>query len=141
MIFINPTGKGIRSDGFGDGNYKARRRRSDGSRYKHKGIDYICKVGQSVYAPADAVYKRIAYPYANSREYSGMHFEAEGYNYKLFYVTPSTKPGTKVVQGQIIGIAQNVGDRYGVDFRGKKMVPHVHFEITSISPEILIGSV
>ena len=137
MILINPTGKGIRSDGYGDGHYKARRRRANGSRYTHKGTDYICQVGQSVYAPVDAKYVRIAYPYSNSREYTGMYFEAEFFNYKLLYVKPTIKPG-KVKQGQIVGFAQNIGNRYNVDFR-KKMVPHVHFEITEVDPEFLMG--
>ena len=140
MILINPTGKGVRSDGFGDGHFKARRRKANGPRYKHKGVDYICEPGQRVYAPSDAVYVRIAYPYANNREYSGMYFQAEAFSYKMFYIKPAIKPGTRVEQGQTIGIAQDISSNYGLDYRGKPMVPHVHFEITSINPEILMGA-
>ena len=59
---ISPTGKGIRVDSEGDGNYGASR----GSR-RHNGIDYICVEGQEVRAPFNMLINRIAKPKARVR--------------------------------------------------------------------------
>ena len=138
MILINPSGKGVRSDGFGNGHFGATRR-TKGQRRKHKGTDYIVVPGQRIFAPADAIYRRIAYPYADSRELSGGYFEGEDISYKIFYYKPTLKPGTQVRQGDTIGYAQDISNRYGLDRDGNKMVPHIHLEITKINPEILTG--
>ncbi len=137
MNLINPTGKGVRSDAFGIGDYGARRRKTDGRYYSHKGIDFICEPGQRVYAPAEAVFERIAYPYSYSQEYSGALFVGKRMSYKLFYIKPTIKTGAEVKQGQVVGIAQDISAHYDEDSAGNKVVPHVHFEITGIDPFLL----
>ncbi|MCP4585312.1 hypothetical protein [Pseudoalteromonas sp.] len=138
MLLINPTGKGVRSDGWGNGHFGATRR-DQGKRRKHKGTDYVVVPGQRIFAPANAIYRRIAYPYADSREYTGGYFEGEDISYKIYYYKSTIKPGKKVLQGDTIGYSQDISNRYGLDRNGEKMVPHIHLEITSINPEILMG--
>ena len=138
MIIISPTGKGVRYDGFGSGDYNARRKRSDGSRYRHQGTDYICKPGQRIYAPATAIFKRISYPYASSQEYIGGVFKGKDFDYKMFYFICTIEPGTEVKQGEVIGCAQNISKKYGLDAFGNSMVAHVHLEINPINPVILM---
>ena len=129
MIIVNPTGKPVRSDAWGDGRYGARRKRNDGTTYAHKGVDFTCVPKQNVVAPITAVYKRIAYPYADSREYAGALFEAEWCEYKMFYYRPTIEPGQIVEASCTVGKAQDISKRYGPDC---KMVPHVHFEIVRV---------
>ena len=69
-MITNPTGKPIRVDAGGDGHYGASRRRSDGTRYAHKGTDFSGTPGQPVRVPIGGILKRKAKPYSKG-EYSG----------------------------------------------------------------------
>ena len=88
-------------------------------------------------APISATYTRIAYPYANNQSYTGMLFENEWCQYKLFYVEPIIKIGQSCKQGEAIGIAQDITRMYAKDNKPCGMVPHVHFEMVSIDIEYL----
>lgn len=117
---ISPTGKGIRNDSEGSGEYGASR----GSR-KHNGIDYLCDEGQSIVAPFDMEVTRIAIPKAGS-EMSGIAWKAGRSEGRIFYFKPHDHViGTRVKQGQEIGIAQAVSNDYGLP----DMQDHVHFQI------------
>lgn len=138
IIFISPTGREvIRVDEYGDGHFKARRRTSNGSSYFHKGIDYSAKLGQCVIAPTSATFRRIAYPYDDSKEYLGGYFETPYFDYVLFYFTPCIEVGISIKQGELIGYAQNISARYNLDRNNKKMDNHIHAEITMIDPMYL----
>ena len=58
---ISPTGKGIRNDSRGSGDYGSPR----GIRV-HNGIDYLCDEGQEIIAPFDMIIVRVSYPKADS---------------------------------------------------------------------------
>ena len=129
---ISPTGKSLRiMDHFGSGLYNAPR----GS-VKHNGVDFLCDPGQIILAPVDGVIIRIAYPYAK-HQYTGVLIENDSLSLKMFYFAPDKKIiGKKVSRGQRIGIAQDISKLYNT---GKKnMLPHIHLQIESIDPMILI---
>lgn len=117
---ISPTGKGIRSDPEGDGNYGARR----GSRV-HNGVDYLCDEGQMVVAPFDMTITRMANPKANS-PMSGIAWQRGKSAGKMFYFKPDPELiGKAVKQGQAIGKAQAVSRDYGLP----NMKDHIHFQV------------
>lgn len=117
---MSPTGKGIRSDHEGDGNYGASR----GSRI-HNGIDYLCTEGQIVVAPFGITITRVANPKAKS-PLSGIAWRRGKSSGKMFYFKPySDLIGKKVKQGETIGIAQSVSRDYGLP----KMKDHIHFQV------------
>jgi hypothetical protein len=129
---ISPTGSDkIRVDGWGDGNYGAPRTKGNIS-YEHTGIDYECSEGWAIVSPTDAKFIRIAYPYADTREYSGGLFRNEWCEFKIFYFSASIDKKSKVKKGEILGYAQSISNRYPCNNKNGKMFDHVHFEISKI---------
>jgi len=122
---ISPTGKGIRSDSEGSGEYGSRR----GDRV-HNGVDYICVQFQAIVAPFDMKIDREAKPYGdkeqNGQKMSGIKWATKKSNGRLFYFEPDyLKIGKYVHQGEVIGIAQAVSEYHALP----KMTDHVHFQI------------
>jgi len=117
---ISPTGKGIRNDSEGSGEYGSRR----GER-RHNGVDYICVEGQDIVAPFDMYISRISNPKRDSLM-SGIKWETEKSYGKLFYFLPDKNLiGKDVKEGDVIGTAQDVSRHYGL----KDMIPHLHFQV------------
>ena len=129
MKIVNPTGRGIRNDSVGSGRYGAKR----GSR-RHQGIDFCCAPGQEVKAPVAGVVTRVAFPYAGDRKYLGLELQGEHCKAKLFYCRPKSWNiiGKRVAAGEVIGIAQDVSDKYGPD-----CIPHVHLEMV-VDPALFL---
>ena len=126
---ISPTGQKVRNDVKGMGSYGTSR----GDRI-HEGTDYLCTPGQSVVAPISGKVTRLAYPY-NDRSYGGLVIQGSSLAIKLFYIQPNSGiVGREVKQGEAIATAQDISERYSIG-----MKPHVHLEITSLNPEILIS--
>jgi hypothetical protein len=127
---ISPTGLWIRSDRLGDGHFGARR---DGGRRNHAGTDFECAPGNPVFAPIAGRIVREARPYSDG-DYSGLLIQNSQISIKMFYFEPDTSLiGTFVTEGAVIGTAQDISKRYG-----KAMTPHIHLQIESIDPELLI---
>jgi hypothetical protein len=130
---ISPTGKGIRgTDTHGSGSYGSPR-----GKHIHFGADYICIPGQEVVSPDDGKIIRIAFPYPTMYKdimFSGVLIRTVYCELKMFYFEPLKGVLFKdVSQGQVIGHAQDISLKY------VGITPHVHLEITSINPELLIG--
>ena len=134
IYMISPTGRNeIRQpDNHGQGYYGAKR----GDR-KHKGIDLVCSPGQVIFSPITGVVIREAKPYAGM-EYSGLLIQGTNIEIKMFYFEPDPRffgrESTQHVQaGQPVGIAQKISDRY------TGMTDHIHLQIESIDPELLLN--
>ena len=134
-IFGSITGNDkIREDAYGSGKFGARRRKTDGTVYTHEGTDIIVDPGQELYMPYSGVFARIAYPYADNKAYSGALFVSERIDFKIFYFRPTVSVGEKIEKGQVIGIAQDITQKYTRWF----MHPHIHIEITRIDPALIM---
>lgn len=139
---ISPTGGGIRLlDDWGSGEYLAPR----GSRL-HLGSDYIVMFPkQEIVAPINGIIIREKFPYSNPVKgvlFSGVLIQATNCMITLFYFEPYPELiKGRVSLGQPIGIAQDIGlkypEGYYPEFR-RRMTPHIHLQIDSINPEILI---
>lgn len=117
---ISPTGKGIRNDSEGSGEYGSSR----GSRV-HKGIDYECEEGQIIVAPFDMIITRVSYPKLNS-PLSGIAWQKGKSKGKMFYFEPYPElVGGSVKHGQVIGLAQSVSKDYNLP----NMKDHIHFQV------------
>lgn len=130
----NPTGKAIRIDSAGSGNYGAAR----GANI-HKGTDYLCTVGQPIVSPIDGRIIREAKPYGfakNKPDYSGVLIQGKHCAIKMFYfeLLPAII-GQYVNQGTVIGYAQDITLRYNDD----DMQPHIHLQIDSFNPERIMN--
>jgi hypothetical protein len=97
----------------------------------HSGTDYICEPGQNVYAPISGLVVREALPYS-AESFSGLIIMSPSMEIALFYMEPDKALiGTQVFEGQIIGEAQDITQKY------PGITPHVHMQINSIDPEII----
>ena len=121
----------IRVDEMGDGHFGSSR----GDR-THKGVDYICRPTDYVYAPCDGIIGRHGFPYANDEKYRLIEIiDNRGWRHRLMYVAPILSAGNRVVREQtIIGTAQDVSLKYR---RGGLMHPHIHYEIIDLNGEYL----
>ena len=133
---ISPTGREVRkSDRWGFGTYGASRSKTVKGKlvkYVHAGADYICTPGQGVVSPINGKVIRIAKPYANET-FSGLVIRGARITVKMFYFNPLHNiVGKTVKRGDLIGHAQDVGQVY------PGITPHVHLQIDSIDPEILM---
>lgn len=131
---INPTGLKIRTaDDWGSGLWGSPR----GDR-QHLGIDIECAPGQEIKSPCDALIIREAKPYAGEI-YSGLLMRSDFMVFKMFYIYPYRHLiGKHVSAGQAIGTAQNISEKYRKQGDHEKyMIPHIHFQVDSIDPEML----
>lgn len=128
---ISPTGKPIRDyDKWGSGAYGAPR----GEKSPHDGVDFICVPGQDVVAPIDGVVVRESKPYVDS-PFSGLIIKGKDAEIQMFYLLPDKRLfGQKITKGEVIGKAQNIGIKYA------GITPHIHLEIKSVNPELLLES-
>lgn len=127
---INPTGKGTRYDKMGSGDYLAKR----GSR-KHKGRDYlVAEPGDPVFAPITGTISKVVYPYKNDMETKGVIIQGESLAIRLYYVDLENPVGSYVRKGEQIGTAQDLSKKHGPNMKS-----HVHCEIESMDPDILIN--
>ena len=129
MVIYSPTKLGIRSDPKGDGHYGARR----GTR-RHIGTDFECVAGQDVWCPINE--GRIIkenYPYPDL-SYHGLTIRSKDIEIVMFYckVIPGLV-GQTVFKGQVIAEAEDISAKWG-----KAMIPHIHLQIKSINPEVLL---
>lgn len=132
MLFVNPTGMGMRNDAGGQGHFGARR----GTR-THNGVDYACVPGQSIYAPHDGKIVRESLPYASDSRWRGVMLVHKRITTKLWYMQPAVGiVGQNVKANQIIGIAQDISKKEGYE----KCGPHIHLKIEKIDPLIVMGN-
>jgi len=124
---ISPTGKGLRQpDDFGAGHYGAPRGDSI-----HRGVDFACEPGQDVVSPASLDVLRASYPYSDDPRWHGLLLRHPYYDLYIWYIEPLWELiGSRVRQGQIIGVAQDISEKYNTDT--KKMNPHVHLQMKSV---------
>ncbi|MBN2779941.1 MAG: M23 family metallopeptidase [Alphaproteobacteria bacterium] len=117
-------------DASGSGAFGAPRKRKDGSRYKHQGIDIKSNPGQKIRALSDGIFLRKVDPYGDGK-FSGMVIkDAAGNEQKIFYINTIKKVGDVLEKGQIMAIAQDVAD-------GRDMTNHYHFEVRDKNKKLL----
>ncbi len=109
------------TDPAGSGEYGASR----GSR-THNGIDYVCVPGCQVLSPVDGVITKRGYPYGDDLQWRYVQItDSDGLMHRLFYVEPSLGPMKRLRKGSIIGVAQDITQRYP----DNGMQPHIHLEV------------
>lgn len=119
---ISPTGSTeIRgSDKHGSGAFKSSR----GWR-PHYGVDPIIKIiGQEIYAPIDGLINREIRCYPDTTKYRGLEIIGEDTIQQVLYIFPVPDiVGKEVKQGDVIGFAQKISDRY------KGITESIHWQI------------
>jgi len=130
MKAIIPTKLELRKpDKWGAGFFGAPR----GNRV-HTGIDYECPAFRSVLSPCDGTVTKWGYPYGDDLSFQYIQItDAEGYDHRIFYVSPGQSLGKTIKVGDVIGISQDLEVRY------PEITPHIHYEIKKddefINPE------
>jgi murein DD-endopeptidase MepM/ murein hydrolase activator NlpD len=116
-------------DAEGSGAFAAKR----GSK-KHKGVDYAFEPGEEVRSPISGIVTRLGWAYI-SAPYRLIEIQgpSEAIMWRFLYVDPIVEAGDDIAEGQTIGTAQKISDRYG-----EKMTDHVHVEV-NVDPLYLIG--
>jgi len=127
---ISPTGKGVRVDRAGDGHFGTRRRSRS-----HNGVDWLCERMQRVKAPHNGLLVRPTYPYQDDLSYSGVLLAGNHIWSKLWYLQPlKVMLGTWVQQGEDVGVAQDIRERYPEEL---DMQAHIHHRIERCDPLIM----
>jgi len=121
------------TDDFGNGEFGAPR----GNR-THKGIDYACYPGTEIHSTVYGEVTKLGYPYADALQFRYVEItDNEGLKHRFFYVEPNVDFGDRVLQGDVIGYAQDIAGHYNTEDRYMK--GHIHYEILSngepINPE------
>lgn len=117
--------RGLRGhDAYGDGNFGASR--SGGIR-RHKGVDYLCGVGDVCVSPIDGIVEKVGRAYADST-LGSIHIQGTGvywsYYCKILYALADVAAGQVVKRGQHIGVCQNVAAYH--DGGAGTMKNHLH---------------
>ncbi len=120
-------------DKWGSGAYGSSRRRRDGRRVTHKGVDYACYKGTGVLSVADGKVTKISgYPHDPRNKLKG-HLryvevvDANGFCARYFYVKAVVRRGQAVKAGDLIGHTQGLAKIY------KDIIDHYHFEVKRMS--------
>ncbi len=123
MIRMNAPLRGW--DKFGGGHFGASR----GGR-EHNGIDYEIIPGAEIFTVGvSGQITKHGYVYADDSTYRYIEITDENeYRHRYFYVSPEAELGDHVTPDDVIGIAQNIADRYPGG-----MTAHVHYEIKTPS--------
>ena len=117
---INPTGGRIRADSLGDGSFGTPR----GHRL-HNGEDYLVTPGSEVKAVISGYLTRVVYPYTGDTHWKGIEIKNDNFICHQYYLEPAPEVlGKYVKQGEIIGFAQDISQKYG-----DEMQPHIHVQI------------
>jgi murein DD-endopeptidase MepM/ murein hydrolase activator NlpD len=127
MIIVRRALKPRGIDAWGDGSFKAPR-----GKRTHKGIDYHSEVNDAVYSPVEGRVTKLGYPYKPRPDDRIIYryvevTEPNGTRHRVFYIEPAVGNGIFVDTDTIIGLAQDIQDRYTKP--GKVMKNHVHYEI------------
>lgn len=102
----------------------------------HKGLDITITPKQNVLAPFNGIVNRFGTVYNNDNKYTLVEIlgtdKFKGFKCKIMYVAPLVdKLGQKVLQNDLIGIAQDISQKY------KTVTPHLHYEVYNDSGQLL----
>lgn len=116
MIKTLPQTRG--RDNHGAGYYGASR----GSRF-HNGVDFVFSCNDEVRAFVPGEVTKLGYAYASDLKWRYVEIRTRDNRYnRYFYVNPGVEVGQKIHEGEVIGCAQGIENKY------PGMTPHVHFE-------------
>jgi len=110
-------------DKHGSGAYKARR----GGR-EHEGIDFAVTANSKIGVMTPGIVTKVGYPYnPNDTKKGYLRYvqvtDAQGYDTRYFYVSPTVQVRDTVQTGGIIGEAQSLQTPY------PGITDHIHFEV------------
>lgn len=118
---VNTDGKLRECDSQGCGHYGAPR----GSR-KHKGIDFVTRDRQGIFAPFDCEIGRYGDPYGDG-QYSLVEIIGvgayRGWKAKVMYISPLYDVKKVLKKGDMLCVADSIARRY------PGITDHVHFEL------------
>jgi len=100
-----------------------RSRAGTGKAHSHRGQDFLVLPGAEIYAPISGKV-RIAAPYEKDPNYSGLEISGKAYAVKMFYLSPTVQGGEYVNEGDLVGYAQDISQKYG-----SIVPPHIHLEV------------
>jgi len=116
-------------DPKGDGQFAASR---GGKR--HKGVDYRYAEGDEVKSPVSGTVTRLSRCYNNEPYLLVEILSHKGaFLWRFLYIEPTVKAGQKILEGDLIGHAQNIASKYKGGMKN-----HVHVEV-NINVKLLIG--
>ena len=128
----------LRSDPMGDGSWHASR---DSGTRKHKGVDLACYPHCTVICPVAGEVTKLGYVYSDDLRWRYVQVtDRGGLRHRFFYVDPMVNVGEILEPDMIMGIAQDITERYP----GRGMLPHIHYEVMDrtgarIKPEVNLG--
>lgn len=125
-----------KQDSHGSGEYGARR----GSRV-HRGIDAACYPDSVILSDVNGIVTKIGYPYppeGAKKEYRYVEVTTEDdYRVRYFYVKPLVEKGAQIIEGNILGLSQDLQKIY------PDITHHIHLEVIKdgeyINPHDYLG--
>ncbi len=97
---------------------------------RHHGLDLLALVGEAVLSPVTGRVNRVGIAYSDTDYYKILDIipaGLDGYLVRIFYASPNHAfaPGAKVLAGDVIGSAQDIGARY------PGIMNHIHLEVVT----------
>ena len=90
----------------------------------HKGIDFKCPPGVQVLSPVKGRVTKLGYCYRDTPVFRYVQITTEDFkDYRVFYCEPVVPEGREVTEETVIGVAQDLGERY------PGITPHIHMEV------------
>jgi hypothetical protein len=99
-----------------------------------KGLELTTIENEPCYSPLNGTITKQAIPFFDDRRFQGVHIlsEDESLLMKIFYVKPNQGLiGTKVKRGDLIGTAQNIGEKL-------KTKNHIYIECYDLKNNVLL---
>ncbi len=141
----NPTNPLIvRSDGWGSGKFGAPRGTHPGGSAKfHDGLDVqVQGAGDLLHSIIDGKMVKIDYPYRRDLSWTGLQQENKLVRVEYWYMTPAPDlVGETVTVGTVIGVSQDISQKYGEHEKYGIMLPHIHIRVTLFPFTTLIGGI
>ena len=110
------------SDKWGMGHFGAPR-----GNHTHHGQDYKCPADAHVQAPCSGRVTKLGYAYPDDLSFRYVEITAnDGKRHRIFYILPKVFDSSIVREGDVIGYAQDLEQRY------PGITQHVHYEIIDI---------
>ena len=121
------------TDKYGSGEFGAPR-----GDHSHNGIDFVVAPLQPVLALVEGTVTKLGYPYTDDLSYRYVQVtDLDGNDVRYFYTLPTVEVGDTISIGDMLGTAQDLGERY------PGITPHVHLEIKQgreyLNPNLYFG--
>lgn len=126
-MILSPTGtlivRGPDPIARSGGAFGASRLRASGKEYDHTGTDLEVAPWSFLFCPMICEVQRVGISYAGDLRYHVLVLVSPSWYIKILYVWPYYQAGAQLRRGQVIGVAEDLTQRY------RRVTNHIHLQV------------